>query len=82
MRLLLPGCVVACCAACAPKTEVPVHSRAGHAEHARAAGPHYLSEAQRNRARNYWLPQNRLPADAPVLPPTESLAAADSTHTR
>jgi hypothetical protein len=81
MRLLLPGCVVACCAACAPKTEVPLHSRAGHAEHARAAGPHYLSEAQRNRAQNYWLPQNRLPPDAPVLPPSESLAAADSPHT-
>ena len=80
VRVILVICVAAWCAGCSPRAQAPVGR--GAQPTTRADGPHYLSEAQRNRAQHYWLPQNVLPPDAPVLPPGASLAAAQPTAMR
>ena len=41
-----------------------------------AATPKYATDAQRARAENYWLPQNRLSPDAGVENPTPGTVTA------
>ena len=69
------------CAACSDGASTQVGLRSG--TEARQSSPaaanntrEQLSDAQRARAQSYWLPQNQLPADAPVEHPTPGGAAA------
>ncbi len=71
MRCILLSCLAALCTGCARQATNDTHSytsQPGMATHSTAKTPHYWSEAQKNRAEHYWLPQNLLPPDAPVGP--------------
>ena len=72
MRLVILGCLAILCSACGREMNQATANSHPAATRPVVSTPHYWSEAQKNRAMHFWLPQNQLPPGAPVSPAPES----------